>query len=40
MEDLLCNAGSHLEAKGICADGSFPLVVRGNPVLITDGIRK
>ena len=40
LKDLLCNDGSHLETKGICADGSFPLVVRANSVPLTDGIRK
>ena len=36
LKDLLCNDGSHLEAKGICADGSFPLIIRANPVPLAE----
>jgi len=35
-EDLLCDDGNHTGAKGICADGSHPLVIRANPVPITE----
>ena len=27
---------ANLEAKGICADGSFPLIIRANPVPLTE----
>jgi hypothetical protein len=35
-EDLLCDDGNHPGAKGICADGSHPLVIRANPLPITE----
>ncbi len=35
-EDLLCDDGNHPGVKGICADGSHPLVIRANPLPITE----
>jgi hypothetical protein len=35
-ESLLCDDGNHPNAKGICADGSHPLVIRANPFPITE----
>ena len=34
-KDLLCDDGNHPGIKGICADGSHPLVIRANPVPVT-----
>ena len=39
-ENLLCDDGNHPGAKGICADGSDPLVIRANPLPITKFINK
>ncbi len=35
-ENLLCDDGNHPGAKGICSDGSHPLVIRANPLPITE----
>ena len=35
-ENLLCDNGIHPDAKGICADGSHPLVTRVNPIATTE----
>ena len=35
-KDLLCDDGNHPGIKGICADGSHPLVVRANPLPVTE----
>ena len=34
-EDLLCDDGNHPDSKGVCADGSHPIVIRANPVPVT-----
>jgi hypothetical protein len=35
-ENLLCEDGNRPGAKGICADGSHPLVIRANPLPIAE----
>lgn len=35
-KDLLCDDGNHPGIKGICADGSHPLVIRANPLPVTE----
>ena len=35
-ENLLCDTGIHPDAKGICPDGSHPLVTRANPIPTTE----
>ena len=35
-KDLLCNDGNHPGIKGICADGSHPLVIRANPLPVNE----
>lgn len=35
-ENLLCDDGNHPDAKGICADGSHPLVIRANPLPVRE----
>jgi hypothetical protein len=35
-KDLLCDDGNHPGIKGICADGSHPLVIRANPLPVNE----
>ncbi len=35
-ENLVCDDGNHPNAQGICADESHPLVIRANPIPITE----